>query len=121
METMPKNVRLGGALGLLGGVICIVCMALFFRAEDGALTEMGACMLTAVMFFALAGGFYKGGQWSWNVLLLMTFLTIGAVGGSVIVGAMDLYAGAILVMIGALIVVILSMPSSKIWANRMRF
>ncbi|MCL2031746.1 MAG: hypothetical protein FWH45_00355 [Methanomassiliicoccaceae archaeon] len=120
METVPKNVKIGGALGLLGGVVAVVCMAVFFEAEESALMKMGACMLTAVMFFALAGGFAKGGQWSWNVLLLMTFLTIGAAGSSVILGAIDLYVGVILVVIGVLIVANLAVPASKNWADRIR-
>ncbi|MDR2698523.1 MAG: hypothetical protein LBB30_02440 [Candidatus Methanoplasma sp.] len=121
MEIVPRNVKVGGALGFLGGVVCVICLVLFLEIEESALADMGVYMLVAVMFFALAGGFAKGGQWSWEVLLLMTFLTIAVVGGSVVFEAMDLYAGIMLVIIGALIVVSLSVPSSKTWANRMRF
>ena len=99
----------------------MVCLVLFFKVEESALADMGAYMLIAVMFFALAGGFAKGGQWSWDVLLLMTFLTIGVVGGAVVFETVDLYAGVILVLIGILIIASLSLSSSKIWANRMRF
>ncbi|MDR0309746.1 MAG: hypothetical protein LBH88_03195 [Candidatus Methanoplasma sp.] len=120
METVPTNIRIGGTLGLIGGIACIVCMVLFFRAEESALLDMGVYMLVAVMFFALAGGFFKGGQWSWSVLLLMTFLTIGAVGGSVIAGAMDFYVGAVLALIGVLIAANLAMPTSRVWADRLR-
>ncbi|MDR0509329.1 MAG: hypothetical protein LBG63_05890 [Candidatus Methanoplasma sp.] len=120
METMPRIVKIGGALGFIGGIISIVCLAVFFEIDESALAEMGAYMLIAVMFFALAGGFARGGQWSWNVLLLMTFLTIGAVGCLLVFEAMDLYAGAILAVIGALIILSLTAPSSKVWTNRMR-
>ena len=121
METVPGIVKAGGALGFAGGLISIVCLALFFEVDGGALTVMGAYMLIAVMFFALAGGFARNGQWSWNVLLLMTFLTVGVVGASVIFEAVDLDAGIILAAVGALIVACLAMPSSKAWTNRMRF
>jgi len=121
MEIVPTNVKIGGALGFLGGVVCMVCLVLFFEIEKSALADMGAYMLIAVMFFALGGGLTKSGQWSWDVLLLMTFMTIGVVGGALVFGAVDLYAGAVLVLIGALIVVSLSMPSSRTWANRIRF
>ncbi|MCL1811494.1 MAG: hypothetical protein FWG41_04695 [Methanomassiliicoccaceae archaeon] len=121
METVPRIVKIGCALGFIGGIICMIGLALFFEVEDSALANMGAYMLIAVMFFALAGGFAKGGQWSWNVLLLMTFLTIAAVGCSVIFEVLDVNVGIILVAVGALIVASLSMPSSKTWTNRMRF
>ncbi|MCL2149009.1 MAG: hypothetical protein FWH47_06710 [Methanomassiliicoccaceae archaeon] len=121
METIPKSVRIGSALGLLGGVAAVASMAVFFRAEDGALLDMGACMLAAVLFFALAGGLSKGGLWSWNVLLLMTFLTIGVAGSLVIVGAIDAYVGVFLAAIGALIAASLIAPASRNWADRIRF
>jgi len=121
MEKVPRIVKMGSALGFLGGVISIFCLAIFFTADNSALSAMGVYMLAAIMFFALAGGLARNGQWSWSVLLLMTFLTISCVGCSVIFSAMDLYAGIILVVIGALIVMSLALPSSKTWANRMRF
>ena len=120
LEKVPGIVKFGGALGFFGGFVSMVCLVLFFDAEEGALAAMGAYLLIAVMFFALAGGFARGGQWSWNVLLLMTFLTIGAVGCLLVFEAMDLYAGAILAVIGALIILSLTAPSSKVWTNRMR-
>jgi len=120
MKAVPRVVKFGGALGFIGGVISIVCLAFFFNAGEGALVDMGAYMLIAVMFFAVAGGLAKDGQWSWNVLLLMGFLTIGVVGSSVVFEAVDLYAGAILMMVGALIVLCLAFSSTRIWANRMR-
>ena len=117
INATPRMIKIGSALGFIGGLICIFCMAFFFEADESMLSRMGAYMLLAVMFFALAGGLSKGGQWSWNVLLLMTFLTISAVCCSVVFDVVNLYAAIILVVIGALIVVSLVMPSSKIWAN----
>jgi hypothetical protein len=120
MEIVPRIVKIGCALGFLGGVICMICLVIFFKEENSALVDMGVYMLIAVMFFALAGGFAKGGQWSWDVLLLMTFLTISVIGIAVMFEIVDLYAGIILVLVGALIVASLSTSSSKKWANRMR-
>jgi hypothetical protein len=120
METVPGNIKIGGALGLLGGVISIVCMVIFFKLEESTIAEMGAFMLLAVMFFALAGGLSKGGQWSWDVLLLMTFLTIGATLCATILGILFPVAAIVLMAIAALIVVILIQPASKTWVNRVR-
>jgi hypothetical protein len=121
METVPRIAKMGGALGFIGGIAAILCMALFFEADEKMLAIMGAYMLIAVMFFALAGGFARDGKWSWDVLLVMTFLTVSAVGCAVIFDVADLYAGIVLIMIGVLIIACLSAPSSKTWANRTRF
>ncbi len=121
METIPRNAKIGGALGFLGGLIAMICIAMYFVPEESTLIDMGVYMLIAIMFFALAGGLARTGQWSWEVLLLMSFLTIGVVGAAVVFGAVDLYIGILLVIIGALITVNVAMPSSKTWADRMRF
>ncbi|MDR1404176.1 MAG: hypothetical protein LBJ20_01220 [Candidatus Methanoplasma sp.] len=120
METVPRNVKIGGALGFLGGIISVVCLAFFFRPEETALVDMGVYMLLAAMFFSLAGGLTRGGQWSWNILLLMTFLTISAIGCAVVFSAIDLYVAITLAVIGAVIVASLSMPSARTWTDRMR-
>ena len=116
----PRIIKIGCSLGFIGGVISVICMVLFFKTDDSMLSVMGAYLLIAVMFFALAGGLSKQGQWTWNVLLLMTFLTISAVGCAMVFDLVDLYAGIILVLIGLLIVLSLSMPSSRTWANMPR-
>jgi len=120
MIKLPRFVKVGSALGFAGGFISIACLAIFFAVNDNTLITVGAYMLIAVMFFGLAGGLTKGGQWTWNVLLLMTFLTLGVVCGGVVFNAVDLYAGVVLVVVGALIIVSIAMPSSRIWANRLR-
>ena len=120
MENLSRIVKIGSALGFIGGIVSLLCMVIFFEAEDSALTLMGTYLLIAVMFFALAGGLSKGGQWSWNVVLFMTFLTIGVIGMAVVMEVVDLYVGILLGAIGVLIVASLSTPSSKTWANRTR-
>ena len=120
INAVPMFIRIGCALGFIGGLVSMVCLALFFQESNSALAEMGAYMLIAVMFFGLAGGLTKTGPWNWNALLLMTFLTISAVGCSAVFGIVDIYSAVILVLIGALIVVILSAPSSRTWGNMIR-
>jgi len=120
MKTVPRFVKVGCALGFLGGLASIFCMAIFFKADNNTLVNMGAYLLIAVMFFALAGGLSKSGLWSWNLLLLMTFLTIAAVCCAVVFSAVDIYPGAIMVIIAGFIIASLVAPSSRIWSNRMR-
>lgn len=120
METMPRNAKFGAALGFIGGIIGIACLALYFEPEESTLVDMGIFMLIAVMFFALAGGFMRTGQWSWDVLLLMSFLTIGFICAAVVFDIVNIEVAAVMVAIGALIILNLSMPSTKTWTNRMK-
>jgi type IV secretory pathway VirB3-like protein len=50
----------------------------------------------------------------------MTFLTIGATLCATILGVLYPAAAIVLMIIGALIVVILTLPASKTWVNRIR-
>lgn len=120
METLPRNAKIGCALGFIGGIIGIACLAFYFEPEESTITTMGVYMLISLMFFALAGGFTRSGQWSWDVLLMMTFLTIGVVCAAFIFNVIDLYVLVVLVLIGALIALNLSMPAAKTWVNRIR-
>lgn len=120
MNAVPKMIKIGCALGFLGGLISIIFMVFFFHANKSMLVTMGVYLLIAVMFFALAGGLSKQSQWLWSTLMLMSFLTISAVGCAVVFGVMELYVGIILAAIGALIALSLSVPSSKTWANMLR-
>jgi O-antigen/teichoic acid export membrane protein len=117
LNTTPKIIKIGSALGFIGGLICIFCLAFFFEADDSMLTYMGVYMLLAVMFFALAGGLSRGGQWTWSTLMLMAFLTISAVCCSVVFEIVDLNVAIILAIVGALIVLCLAMPASRIWVD----
>ncbi|MDR0523811.1 MAG: hypothetical protein LBG62_05270 [Candidatus Methanoplasma sp.] len=117
---MPKKMHAGAALGAVGGVISMVLLALYFEADADYAAPMGACLLLASLFFAIAGGFTANGQWSWNMLTFMTFLAMGAVIALAIAEIIDLYSGAILAAIAALIVLALMFPSSKTWMERPR-
>jgi hypothetical protein len=118
--TTPKKITAGLALGIIGGFISIVFLALFFEGNTDNTLVMGGYLLTAVLFFALAGAFTQNGQWSWNVLLFITFLTAAIIVSLVIGGYVDLYAGLVLILIDAIIILDLQFPSSKIWLDGAR-
>lgn len=121
MEAIPRNVKMGSVFGFLGGIVAIALMAFYFSPDESALVNMGAYMLIAVMFFALAGGLSRSGQWSWDTLVLMSFVTMGVIGATMVFDAVDLDAGLVLILINVLIIINQMMPSAKTWANRMRF
>ncbi|MDR2845800.1 MAG: hypothetical protein LBV63_00800 [Candidatus Methanoplasma sp.] len=120
MSTTPKKITAGLVLGIAGGFISVAYLAIFFEANVDNALIMGGYLLTAVLFFALAGAFTQNGPWSWNVLLFMTFLTAGAIAALVIGSYVDLYAGAVLVAIDVLIVLDLLFPSAKVWLDGAR-
>jgi len=121
MDVVPKNVKAGCALGLVGGIVSIMCLAMFFETDADTLSVMGVYMLFAVLFFALAGALTKNSQWSWDVLTLMTFLTIGIIAACMIYELVEPLYGLVLIAIGAMIVATLAFPSSKVWLNRYKF
>jgi len=117
MNSLPGNISAGCGISLLGGVISIVCLALFFEPEELSLTIMGLYMLSAVLFFGMAGTFTKNSQWSWKMTVFMGFFTIGVVAASTAAGYFEMYAGALLVAIGVLILIVAMLPSTKKWLN----
>ncbi|MDR3283369.1 MAG: hypothetical protein LBS92_07190 [Candidatus Methanoplasma sp.] len=116
----PRSAAAGVVLGLLGGILSFAFMAFLFEAGTDAVSEVGSYMLLAVLFFAIAGAFTANSQWSWDMLLFMSFLTATISVVFLVVEAVDLYAGVIaLVMVASIIAVLLS-PSSRIWLDRPR-
>lgn len=120
METISKNANIGYTLGIIGGILGIACLAIYFKPEETAIVDMGVYMLISAMFFALAGGLTKFGQWSWNLLLLMSFITIGIICVAYVLEIVVLPVAIVFVILAALIVVILSLPPTKSWVNRMK-
>lgn len=71
--------KVGMAVGLLGGLLSFFAMAYLLNINDGAnvIYSAGVYLATATVFFAMAGGFSKTSQWSQNVLIGYSFLTFG--------------------------------------------
>ncbi|MDY0293138.1 MAG: hypothetical protein RBQ77_01000 [Candidatus Methanomethylophilaceae archaeon] len=115
MRDIPGKVKTAGMLGMLGGVICIVGMVLGFAPETEAVVNMGLCMLAAVLFFAVAGAFRSGGPWTWDTLMLMTFLCAGVTVAVTVLGSFELYLGALLVLISVILILVAACPNTKRW------
>lgn len=117
MSTTPNGIKTAYGLGIFGGVLSIALMAFYFKPEDDILPEIAFYMLTAVLFFAMAGAFSKNSQWSWRVALFVSFICIGTAAGCTTAGYFEPAAGALLIAIGTCIVILEILPSSKKWLD----
>lgn len=111
----PNGIKTACGLGLLGGVISVACLAIYFKPENSALAIIAFYMLVAVLFFATAGAFTKNGQWKWRVALFVNMLTMGIILACIIGDYFATYAGVLLLVIAVCIFVLELLPSSKEW------
>lgn len=118
MDELPRIIKIGSAVGIIGGVVCIALLALSYESNEDSLATLGLYMLVAVMLFALAGAFTRNSQWSWKMTIVMSYFTAGVVIGLTIPGFFNVHAGAILVVFCALIIVDLMFPSTKRWFTK---
>lgn len=115
MNTVPAKIQIGSILGLIGGVICLVSMFIEFVPEESNLPIIGFYLLMMVLLFALAGAFRIDGPWSWKMLNLLTYSTMGVAVAGIIAGYSNMYVGVIISIVCALIIIYLSFPSTKLW------
>jgi hypothetical protein len=117
MSVTPNGIKTACGLGLLGGVFSVACLALFYKPEDNILPTIAFYMLTAALFFALAGAFVKNSQWNWRVALFVSFINLGIIAGCMAAGYFELWAGIVLLIFDVCIVILETLPSSKKWLN----
>jgi hypothetical protein len=117
MDSTPKKIYTGMLLGIIGGTLAIFGMVLSFTPDTNSLINMGLCMLCAVAFYGTAGGFRSGGPWNWNMLVAMPFISIAIAIVTTVAGAMNLWIGAALVLIGIVMVLCAACPQSKHWVE----
>jgi len=76
---IPGIAKGGCVVALIGGIIAVAGLALYFKPANEAVTDLAFYMLVAVLFFAMAGGFVSNNQWNQNVFLFMGFLTVAVI------------------------------------------
>ena len=117
MQTRPTSLSVGALAAALGGAASIGAMAM--TVDLGTMDAIGqVCyyLLTAIVFFAVAGGYKQNGQWPVELMILMNFVIIGLF----VVGAIIDVIG-IWIMVGLLVLELISLItvlgclSSSVW------
>ena len=108
MTDKPTIVSAGKTLAILGGIICIIGTALTFDAGSiNVMVEIGLPLLSAVLFFAVSGALNVNGGMKGGVIAVLTFGTI--------YGTMDLYLGAVLILLAAAVLASISSSGTARW------
>ena len=117
MQPRSKTLSAGALVAALGGAATIGAMAMMVDlTKPDMIGQVCYYLLTAVMFFAVAGGFKSNGQWPVELMIVMNFVVIGLL----IVGAI-LSVFNIWVMVGLLVMAVfvlatvLTCLSSSVW------
>ena len=117
MQTRPTSLSVGALAAALGGAVSIGALAM--TVDIGTMDAIGqVCyyLLTAIVFFAVAGGYKQNGQWPVELMILMNFVIIGLL----VVGAIIDVIG-IWIMVGLLVLELISLItvlgclSSSVW------
>ena len=105
--------KLGMFVAGLGGIVAIIGMPISYTNDLSTFAPLGACLLLAVMFFAMCGAFSKNGQWTPKALTLFGFITAGVVLGVTISENFNIYLGIIEFILAALVIIISYNPATK--------
>lgn len=115
------NMRNGSNAGMIlagiGGIIAMIGLAVFFDSNIAAgttIARLGIILLIAAMFFALSGAFSKTGQWTAKGLTFFAFLTTAVVAGATLAGIIDVYFGAIEIVVAVLVIVFSYLPATQL-------
>ena len=113
----PGSMKIGMCMGLLGGLVAFFAMAFLLDINNEPLKTMAVCLLVAVLYFALAGGFSKTSQWNQNVLMAYCFITIGVMIGVTIVEYVPLWFGVIELVLGVIALIASLAGGAKTYLN----
>ncbi len=79
MANMPNKMKIGFGLGLFGGIVALVAMAMAWENDIASMYPVGLNMLCAVMFFAAGGALSKEAPVSGNTALVLAVIALAAV------------------------------------------
>ena len=121
MQTRPTSLSVGALAAALGGAVSIGAMAM--TVDLGTMDAIGqVCyyLLTAIVFFAVAGGYKQNGQWPTELMILMSFVLIGLVIVGAILDVIGIWVMiALLVMAILVLIMVLGCLSSSVWFGKL--
>lgn len=116
MGERPGKVIITSALAIIGGILTIASMAMYFDpGSEKVLAEVGLALLIAVLFFAVGGTLYRNGQSSWKSTVFLSFMNVAVIACDILYKTMDQYFGAVLLLIALFVALLAACPSTAKW------
>lgn len=120
MAVQPNYMKIGVALGMLGGIISMAALAYSWGGDLDGLYGAGLNMLCAVMFFAVAGAFTRYSPVAGNTVIAICAVAIASAVVSMLYDATSLWIDALLVVIGAFCLLVAAHPGTTNWVDSNR-
>ncbi|MCL2786240.1 MAG: hypothetical protein FWD81_03335 [Methanomassiliicoccaceae archaeon] len=116
MEERPIYVVVASTLALIGAFFALMVTISGLRVtEDGLELRMGFCLLSLILFIAVAGSLSSNGQWSWRFLIFMQVLCTAVPILAHIFGVIDFPFTVTLVILSCLMIVFTTTQESRRW------
>ena len=129
MEERPNNVVVASTAALIGAFFAFVSAVLIGRGItdnssvfnvfeiEGFEIKITFCILSVLLFIAVAGSLNKNGQWSWRFLIFMEVLCTAIPMLAYIFGAMDFTFCITLVIMACLSIIFTATHDTKRWVE----
>jgi len=116
MVERPRDVVFATATALVGAffVFMAIVVGMDITADDFGL-KAGFCLLSLILFLAVAGSLMKNGQWSWKVLLFMEVVCTVIPAFAFIFEAMDLLYFLAAMVLGCVTIVFTATAETRRW------
>ncbi len=120
MAPMPSKMKIGFALGLIGGIYALIAMAVSWNGDLDSMATVGLNMLIAVMFFATAGTFTKYAPVAGRTVLIISVLTLAVVILGFVHDATFNHALLIMAILALACILIGACPNTAKWVDNSR-
>ena len=116
MVERPKNVVLAVTAAWVGAFFVFMATVVGLDiAADGFGIKIGFCMLSLILFIAVAGSLTKNGQWSWRFLIFMEVLCTATPILAFMFDAMDFAFTLAILILGGVMIVFTTPEDTKRW------
>ena len=117
MAQIPNKMKIGTALGMLGGVVSLAAMAYSWTGVLDDMYAVGLNMLAAVMFFAVAGTFTKYSPVCGNTVLVISGLAMAVAIVGALYNATFLWVSILLALIAVCCILVAACPNTTKWVD----
>ena len=119
MEGRPNHVIIASTAALIGAFFALVAavLGLNIAETEGFEMKIGFCILSVILFIAVAGSLNKNGQWSWRFLIFMEVLCTAVPILAYIFEALEFPYCVTLVLMACLAIVFSATYETKRWVE----